>query len=191
MPTGSEFEFENAIEGARTHEEKLPDVLVYRKIADVPFSVERFEIEKIEYERFLAFWQRWFRNEEGHFTAGFQTFQSTADFEALFERNLRRWLNDRFGRVEWTGGSPYRGLMPFLEEHSPIFFGRRREIERARARLVASAFVGFPFLLVLGASGTGKSSLVRAGLVPRLRIAGALPTHTIVAAVRRAGRDCR
>lgn len=64
--------------------------------------------------------------------------------------------------------APYRGLRVFGEEDARFFFGRDREIQRLLEKLKSS-----PFLAVLGPSGSGKSSLVRAGLVPELR-AGAL-----------------
>ncbi|HEX9255223.1 MAG TPA: ATP-binding protein, partial [Candidatus Angelobacter sp.] len=57
----------------------------------------------------------------------------------------------------------------FDEEHAEFFFGRERDVQRLVEKLKATRF-----LAVLGASGSGKSSLVRAGLVPALR-AGALP----------------
>ncbi len=59
---------------------------------------------------------------------------------------------------------PFRGLEPFREEDAPFFFGREREIGRLRALLEDHTIV-----TLVGASGTGKSSLVRAGLIPRLR----------------------
>ena len=62
--------------------------------------------------------------------------------------------------------SPYLGLEPFREEDAGLFFGRDREIA-----LLVEKLRGPRFLAVLGASGSGKSSLVRAGLVPRLRAA--------------------
>src|SRR5262249_40232598 len=55
-----------------------------------------------------------------------------------------------------------------------IFFGRRRESERIRARFLANALSGIHFLLIVGPSGSGKSSLVRAGLIPRLKTVGGL-----------------
>jgi hypothetical protein len=69
------------------------------------------------------------------------------------------------------GAVPYRGLRVFREEDAAFFFGRDREIQRLVERLKSSRFVA-----VLGASGSGKSSLVRAGLVSKLR-AGALADH--------------
>ena len=62
---------------------------------------------------------------------------------------------------------PYRGLEAFGEEDAPYFFGRDADI----AQLV-DAVAGRPLVAVAGPSGSGKSSLVRAGLVPRLRAAG-------------------
>ncbi|MFN6300601.1 MAG: caspase family protein [Planctomycetota bacterium] len=60
--------------------------------------------------------------------------------------------------------NPYRGLQSFDEEHSRHFFGREGEIEELH-KLVSSQSL----TVVLGASGTGKSSLVKAGLLPSLR----------------------
>jgi hypothetical protein len=64
---------------------------------------------------------------------------------------------------------PYRGLSTFDEEHSDLFFGRDADIQRLIEKLKTSRC-----LAVLGPSGSGKSSLVRAGLIPALR-KGALP----------------
>ena len=64
---------------------------------------------------------------------------------------------------------PYQGLEVFDEEHAQFFFGRERDVQRLVEKLKTTRF-----LAVLGASGSGKSSLVRAGLIPALR-AGALP----------------
>ena len=69
--------------------------------------------------------------------------------------------------------NPYKGLRPFAEEDSPDFFGR----EALTARLVEGlgrVARASRLLIVVGPSGSGKSSAVRAGLIPALR-AGALP----------------
>lgn len=60
---------------------------------------------------------------------------------------------------------PYRSLDVFTEEDAEYFFGRRRAVN-----LLCEKLRGNPrFLAVLGPSGSGKSSLVRAGLIPRLK----------------------
>ena len=59
--------------------------------------------------------------------------------------------------------NPYRGLKSYDQKDSPLFFGREDEINELAQRVDQQ-----PFLAVLGASGTGKSSLVKAGVLPRL-----------------------
>jgi WD40 repeat protein len=70
--------------------------------------------------------------------------------------------------------NPYKGLRPFSAADSGDFFGRERLIAAALARLQAAPTAGPRFLGLVGASGAGKSSLLLAGVLPRLR-AGALP----------------
>ncbi len=60
--------------------------------------------------------------------------------------------------------SPYPGLRPFEPHEAEIFFGRGEQIDRMLSRLEEHRF-----LAVVGASGCGKSSLVRAGLLPALQ----------------------
>ncbi len=69
--------------------------------------------------------------------------------------------------------NPYKGLHSFVEADADDFFGRDALIDSLVARL-AEPVEGARFLAVVGASGSGKSSAVRAGLIPTLR-AGALP----------------
>ena len=59
---------------------------------------------------------------------------------------------------------PYRGLLYFREEDAPFFFGRQAAIHQLH-----EAIQQHRFLAVVGASGSGKSSVVRAGLIPQLR----------------------
>lgn len=76
-------------------------------------------------------------------------------------------------RLRRSARNPYKGLRPFEERDSGDFFGREALVARLVERLGSVARTG-RFLAVVGASGSGKSSAVRAGLVPALR-AGALP----------------
>jgi len=61
--------------------------------------------------------------------------------------------------------NPYRGLESFDEEHTELFFGRTQLVEK-----LENFVKTHPLTVVLGASGSGKSSLVKAGLIPQLRI---------------------
>jgi hypothetical protein len=60
--------------------------------------------------------------------------------------------------------SPYRGLVPFSEDDSPLFFGRDRERQIIVANLLA-----YRLTLLYGESGVGKTSVLRAGAVNQLR----------------------
>ncbi len=79
--------------------------------------------------------------------------------EQLDWRRLQPWDPSR---------SPYPGLLAFEAEQAPVFFGQDKAIEKLGERLASLARRAPAALLVLGASGTGKSSLVRAGVLPRL-----------------------
>src|SRR5215471_10710404 len=73
--------------------------------------------------------------------------------------------------LAWPGG-PYLGLVPFEERDARLFYGRD-ELADQLVRRLAEQPDGPGILLVAGESGSGKSSLLRAGLLPRLA-AGAL-----------------
>jgi WD40 repeat protein/transcriptional regulator with XRE-family HTH domain len=84
-------------------------------------------------------------------------------------------LAAREGRAPGTGHQvalgapvcPYRGLLPFGESDAEVFYGRERLSAELAARLAARASRG-GLVVVTGASGAGKSSLLRAGLLPIL-----------------------
>jgi DNA-binding SARP family transcriptional activator len=83
-------------------------------------------------------------------------------------------LRERTGLLagEETGAAvvcPYKGLATFRAEDAEYFFGRERLVAELVARLV-----GAPLLAVVGPSGSGKSSVLRAGLLPALA-GGVLP----------------
>jgi len=184
-PSGTAYEVLTAIDSSKAR--GVPDVYVFR--FPQPPSVQlddpkRNEIET-QWQHLKAFFDAWFKTPSGEFKAAFQSFASTDDFEAQAEVLLRNWLEEKVlhGRsLTWPAeikGSPFRGLAAFGAKHAPVFFGRSRDITKVIDRLKDAAEKGCPFLLVDGASGAGKSSLVRAGLVPRLTAAGVVPSVDI------------
>ncbi len=94
----------------------------------------------------------------------------------------------RPSRAALPGGNPYRGLAAFESAHGSLFFGRQREIQELVDRVRTE-----PFVVVGGDSGTGKSSLCRAGALPFLAehdrwscvdvIPGRHPEHSFAAAL--------
>jgi tetratricopeptide (TPR) repeat protein len=177
-PSGTAYELLTALAASR--QRGVPDIYVFRKTADATLpttDAERRRQAQTQLDALEAFWSEWFKSERGEFKAAFHNFASTDAFEHELEALLRQWL-ERKGvlgpRLAWPQekGSPFRGLAPFEAEHAAVFFGRDRVIDEARRRLVAAAEAGTPFLLVVGASGAGKSSLARAGVIPRLTTPG-------------------
>jgi WD40 repeat protein/DNA-binding SARP family transcriptional activator len=82
--------------------------------------------------------------------------------------------------------APYVGLRPFQEDDADRFFGRDGDVARLLDRLDAVRF-----LAVLGPSGSGKSSLVRAGLLPALGGGGVPGSDTWEVQVLRPGHHPR
>ncbi len=82
--------------------------------------------------------------------------------------HLEEMLSQNRGKAP-KGESPFRGLLPFREQHHHLYFGRTSEIAAAVERLRDE-----PVLAVIGPSGAGKSSFVQAGVIPWLREKGPL-----------------
>ncbi len=158
-----------------------------------------------QFERLEAFFERWFRKKDGTFIAAYNAFEGTDEFERATETLLRDWVRENVegaAAITWpiaTLGSPFRGLATFDAKHAPVFFGRDRKVSRAiellkdaaasaksgatdtaEGRIAPDAASGDrcarPFLLIVGPSGSGKSSLMRAGLAPRLTLPGVVAT---------------
>ena len=95
----------------------------------------------------------------GSFTIGY-----TAEQVSL----LLAQINTKFQPRPFSGECPYKGLEVFEEEDAGLFFGRERLVEELIGRVKESRTV-----FITGPSGSGKSSLVRAGLIHALK-AGAI-----------------
>jgi eukaryotic-like serine/threonine-protein kinase len=89
-----------------------------------------------------------------------------ANAQALLE-DLETLLPARTGRSLVADESPYPGLVAFQESDANRFFGRSRDIAETVARLRDRPLVG-----IVGPSGVGKSSFIRAGVVPALKVSG-------------------
>ena len=97
-----------------------------------------------------------------------------AEGEPAFTRllaGLRRAGVDPSDSFDWDPArAPFPGLEPFGSEDAAVFFGRDQEIDRLLELLQPTLQRGAGrFVAIVGPSGSGKSSLLRAGLLPRLR----------------------
>jgi WD40 repeat protein/transcriptional regulator with XRE-family HTH domain len=77
------------------------------------------------------------------------------------------------GQAQQLGlaGSPYQGLSVFEEQDAALFFGRDAATTQVLERM-SRLLAGVGMLVVSGASGAGKSSLLRAGVLPRIQAGG-------------------
>ncbi len=89
------------------------------------------------------------------------------DPAAIRHRQGRGEATDAGRRPRGDSGCPYRGLLPFDQEHAGVFFGRQQLTAELIAKLTAR-LAGPSMVVVSGASGAGKSSLLHAGLLPAL-----------------------
>ena len=101
-------------------------------------------------------------------------------FDDVLELVAARARRNELVSSSWAGRQPYRALASYGAEDADLFVGRERLVAELAARVLDRRLVA-----VVGASGSGKSSLVRAGLIPLVR-SGRLPgtapwrTHVIV-----------
>ena len=168
--TGTEWEYEEALKAAR--EKGAPDLLAFRNVS--PARIDPHDPDISQLNALNSFWRRHFED-KGVFLAAYAEYRTLEDFAGRLEESLRRLIERRIKTAAqgemapsiWMG-DPFRGLESYEFEHAPIFFGRYAAITKATAQIAANARDGLGFLLVSGASGSGKSSLVKAGIVPRL-----------------------
>lgn len=180
-PTGTEFEVRDAL--AAYEKFGRPNLLIYRKRAPPhvdmasPDAEERFR----QYKQLTEFVRAAFYDAQGAVLVAHHSFSDGADFERKLAEHARKWLarelekaGARQTRPRWTRGSPFRGLQAFDADYQDVFFGRSQAVGELIQRLHETEGQERPgerrarLLLITGMSGNGKTSLVRAGLLPFL-----------------------
>jgi len=182
--TGTEWEYEDALKAAQ--ERGAPDILAFRNVSPASIDTRDPAVRERslkQLDALDAFWKRHFAD-RGVFLAAYDEYETLEEFARRLEESLRKLIERRIAALQdaqtqaaiWPH-DPFRGLESYEFEHAAIFFGRDRLVAKAAEQLAAGARAGTAFLLVSGPSGSGKSSLVKAALVPRLtkpqRIQGA------------------
>ncbi|MBV9106505.1 MAG: WD40 repeat domain-containing protein, partial [Verrucomicrobia bacterium] len=188
MPDGSEprsgtdFEIAWAV-AQRKKTPGVPELHVYRNRSqpnpplDSPEKLEEF---LSQWKSLNAFFESWLKDGEGQYIGAFNNYYNLEEFERLFREHFRDFLSTQvsserqrqlIGRRSqprrWKE-NPFRGLQIFDFEHAPIFQGRTKAIGTVLEALEVQFRAQRPFVLIVGASGSGKSSLVRAGVLPLL-----------------------
>lgn len=181
--SGTEWELEVAFEA---YEKSLlatgdiqaakPDIVIYRRTQPGPQPADPAQqaqaLEQFaNLEDYLRS-QYWFP--DGTIKRPITYYDVCEAFESILFRNLEELVLRQIPTLKPgfepppISGSPFKGLQSFSFADSDRYFGRNREIREIQKRLIDGARKGFPFLLIYGGSGYGKSSLMRAGLAPVL-----------------------
>src|ERR1700730_9045887 len=177
--SGTDFEIAWAM-AQRKKTPGIPALHVYRNCSqpNPPLeSPERLEEFLRQWKSLIDFFESWKKDSEGQFVGAFNNYSNLEEFERLFREHFRDFLSTQvsserqrqlIGQARRWKENPFRGLQIFDFEHAPIFHGRTKAIGEVLEALEAQVRAQRPFVLVLGASGSGKSSLVRAGVLPLL-----------------------
>ncbi|MFN0126809.1 MAG: tetratricopeptide repeat protein [Verrucomicrobiales bacterium] len=179
--SGTEWELEAAFDayqksiarGADRFTAK-PDILIYRRKQSRPRQADPDqEAPAAEQESKLQGYLRenyWFP--DGSIKRPISGYADVAEFEDKLSHHLEELVLRHIPSLKPgidpppISGSPFKGLQAFGFVDSDRYFGRNREIREIRELLLGGARRQFPFLLIYGASGYGKSSLMQAGLAP-------------------------
>nr|VFJ99257.1 MAG: AAA ATPase domain-containing protein [Candidatus Kentron sp. LFY] len=182
--SGTEWEYLDALNANR--KQGTPDILVYRRTEN-----PRIDVNDPKVHDAISQWQSveeffsGFNDADGSALGGYNPYKTPDEFRRQFESHLKAFIRQRLDArtqrpsvsveaggspLEYWEGSPFPGLRAFTPDDAPIFFGRGRETDELLERL---SHKQNRFIAVVGASGSGKSSLVAAGLIPRL-LAGAM-----------------
>ncbi len=162
-----------------------PSILAYFRDDDAAFKKQLLDKptdamqEALEQSRMAREFIRehFYDPEDGTNKRAYTTFENPNTFSHRLRVHLKEKLDEilrekRDLAAGWDiveQGAPYRGLEVFDVEHEDIFFGREQEIADVQVALERQAETGRAFVLLLGASGSGKSSLARAGVIPAIR----------------------
>lgn len=185
--SGTQWEYEDALQAAKRNPGK-PEILIYRRSEEPIISMRDAEREeKFKQLQLVDEFFTKFRDADGASLQGYNQYKTLDEFRGNLDIHLRkiiyRLLMNWAGldsavelqqdilvrpkhpmpRPVWTR-SPFPGLRPFTPEDAPIFFGRERETE-----VLLNLVHQNRFTVVAGASGSGKSSLVWAGVAPRMQ----------------------
>jgi hypothetical protein len=126
-------------------------------------------------QEFCAAWEK---NGDTGFRECCHEYRDLEEFENLFREHFRDFLARQLDRqiglrkalrkVRYLESNPFRGLNFFDFEHAALYHGRTKAIWEVLDALKNQVAAKKAFVLVLGPTGSGKSSLVRAGVLPLL-----------------------
>ncbi|MHB8629490.1 MAG: formylglycine-generating enzyme family protein [Aggregatilineales bacterium] len=187
--SGTEWEFWDAVNAERAHGK--PITLIYRRTEPPPIKLDD-DAALEQYRKVRAFFAQFRDPTTDALLGGVNEYATPEALRINLLTNLRNVidgiLSNEQAPVAASGlstarplveapplweGSPFPGLRAFTEKDTPIFFGRGLETSDLVRRIETNRFTA-----VIAASGSGKSSLVAAGLIPRLCAGAIISTET-------------
>ena len=175
--SGTEREFDLVLQARQQSVGKKPAILAYVRQDEAGFKQiisdkAIGDLESLLHQRKLVdqFIREQFHDPQtGTNQRAYHTFQEPISFATRLREHLRQQLDALLPEHADSGSRwerpPFQGLEPFELEHAEIFFGREQAVCEVQLALNEQAAKGSAFVLILGASGSGKSSLARAGVL--------------------------
>ena len=168
--SGTAFEFESALEAKKRT--GSPQIYVYKRNIDSSQNPS----DREQLDRLNAFILHWFGNEEKGYVGSLHYYQDPLDFNSFIEKHLRTIIISYLQSHSTADEAnlmdaitnPYRGLKRFEFEHASLYFGRDKAITEISDKLICCDKWEYSYVMIVGRSGSGKSSLIRAGVIPRL-----------------------
>ncbi len=189
--SGTEYEFFTAM---KAHEVRgTPDIFVFRNTTEPRRPSRPREVREAvdrEIDRLDSFFETYFVDDT-FFTRAINIYSTLGEFEEKLTIALRSYITGRIpsspsklvskNRPKYDR-QPYLGLASFDYEDAPVFFGRTAQVGEIitsfqTQELEAQTNADSPpkhFVMILGSSGSGKSSLARAGVLPMLTNPGVI-----------------
>lgn len=180
--SGTEYEFFTAMQAHNLR--GTPDIFVFRNNTEPrrpSRPKEAREAVDREVDRLDHFFEKYFQ-EEQYFTSAINVYSTLGEFEEKLSLALHSFLEGRLPRITAATvrtakyeGQPYLGLSAFDFKDAPVFFGRTAQVgevvesfQTQELDALANEGKGRRFVMIIGSSGSGKSSLARAGVLPML-----------------------
>src|SRR5258707_941303 len=180
--TGTEYEVAWVLDQSK-RTPGFPGLHVYRNRGTPAAPLEPKEKRENlcrQWDAVQEFCAAWEKNGETEFRESCHDYRDLEEFENLFREHFRDFLAQQLDReiglrkalrkVRFLESNPFRGLNFFDFEHAALYHGRTKAVGEVLDALKSQATAKKPFVLVLGPAGSGKSSLVRAGVLPLLTL---------------------
>lgn len=178
--SGTEREFDLLLTAYEQSGRKFPLILAYTRDDEKGFRDKLYTrtekesgLDELLRQRKLVdqFIREQFQDAQGRNLRAYHTYREPLSFAQRLHVHLSHVVSERLGHDQpgavWSG-TPYRSLAAFDIEHARIFCGRDEETCDLLDRLHDQALGGCAFVCIVGASGSGKSSLARAGVAATL-----------------------